>query len=379
MTEREMRKFVEPEFSVDEFFLRQASTDEAKIEMRKRLNMAKPTHKKKEKLNFYEDLKIRLYKAGLDLQPSVVVKWIFYATLIILAITSFILAIVVYTNGIPTLLLLLYLLVWWIIGFAIIYSIAVIILRVILDYRTFKRTLEVEQVLPEFLRLVATNYRSGMPLDKSIAKSNRKRFGVFSREIELVAKVAKVKGDLARALLIFSKKFNSKILQRAVNNINLSIKSGSNISTLLDDISTNIIKMRNMRKSMAANVKNYIIFIIVAGVIIAPLMFSMSYQMNSTVGDIRAKFLTQQEGTVTSTPSFITSQNMGEGGISPQNYNIFAILIIITNSVVSSFLISIIRHGNFEQGMRYIPMFAIASIILYFIGKAAFSGLLAAI
>ena len=183
MAEKKMRKLVEPEFSVDEFFLRQASVEEAKLDMRKRLNMAKPTQKPAQKLNFYENLKIRLYKAGLNIEPLTVVKRIFYIALILLILSSFALSIVIYTHGFSTMHLLLYLVVWWVIGFAFIYSIAVLIMGIILDYRAFKRTLEVENVLPEFLRLVATNYRSGMPLDKAIAKSNRKRFGVFSKEI----------------------------------------------------------------------------------------------------------------------------------------------------------------------------------------------------
>ena len=89
-----------------------------------------------------------------------------------------------------------------------------------------------EEVLPEYLRLVASNDRSGMPLDKSLLEANRPRFGILSKEIELIAKSTYVKGDLGKALQIFGRKFESKILERAMSNINEGIISGSSISKL---------------------------------------------------------------------------------------------------------------------------------------------------
>ena len=360
-----IRRLQEPDTTIDEFFLDEQSIEQEKRSVRRKLGMT-PSHKAPPVHSFYERLAIRLRRAGISEKPSVIIKRLLLITIGFVAAGSLALGIVTLLGGFPFLAIIIYLVGWSATGFLLFYTLVNLSFRVYLSYRVFKRRVAVEQALPDFLRLVATNYRSGMPLDEALLKSNRPRFGIFSDEIALVAKTAKVRGDLAKALEIFSKKFDSKILQRAMNNIVMSVRSGSNISSLLEDIASNITKMRNMRASMAANVKNYVIFIVVAGVIIAPLMFSMSAVMNNTITGVKND-LTIEPGGQAST-SLASSFSAG-GGVKAGDFNAFAILMLITNSVVSAFVISMIRHGNFEQGITRIPLFAAISIVLFLLGK----------
>ena len=350
---------------LDSFFLEEDTIEEEKRRTRLKLGMS-PARYKKKRTTFYEQLNRDLYKAGLAIKPDKAIKTLLYCTLGLLIIGALVLGGVSLFLNFPYLYTVLYLAIWFVAGFFFLYAIVVSFFKVYLSYRVFKRKLEAERVLPEFLRLVATNYRSGMPLDKAIIKSNRPRFGIFSKELLIVAKTTRVKGDLASALQIFAKKFNSKILERAINNIVMSIKSGSNISSLLEDIASNITKMRNMRASMAANVKNYVIFIVIAGIIIAPLMFSMSYTMNTTISGVKANLADQQTAGVQSNISVQEG-----GGINPADFDVFAYLMLLTNSFISAFVISMIKYGNFQQGIRRIPVFLIISICLYVLGKWA--------
>ncbi|MFP4524629.1 MAG: type II secretion system F family protein, partial [Candidatus Woesearchaeota archaeon] len=332
------RPLKEPELAIDEFFLEDRDIEAEKRRVRKRLGMTvsdRPVRKK----TLYERLRLDLRKAGLSLEPGVVIRRFLIITLSLLILGSIVLGYAFLLNDVPFWLTALYLLGWFVIGFAVIYPLVHLAFKSFLSYRRFKRRLAVERVLPDFLRLVATNYRSGMLLDEALIKSNRPRFGIFSKEIELVAKTSKVKGDLSKALEIFSKKFDSKVLQRAVNSINMSIGSGSNISSLLEEIAGNITRMRTMRAAMAANVKNYIIFIVVAGVIIAPLMFSMSYVMNDKIVNIRSSVMEDAAGS--SPISFGFFSFRGKGGVEAQDFDVFAILMLLTTSVVSAFLIGL--------------------------------------
>ncbi len=369
-----IRDLVEPKTTVDEFFLEDRTIEAEKLAMRKKLGMSLPEDHKKIKVGFFDSLKFRIYRAGIKIDSIAFIKIILHVTLVLLLITSLGLGIVLLSNGFSYGSVVFWLVVWIIIGFILLYSLCIVITRVYLDYRIFKRRLEIEKVLPEFLRLVATNYRSGLPLDKALIKSNRPRFGIFSKEIEIVAKTTHVKGDLAKSLEIFGKKFESKILEQAVNAIAISIRSGSNISSLLEEIASNITKMRNMRSSMAANVKNYVIFIVVAGVIIAPLMFSMSFQMGQTIDSVRSKINLQND--VASTTSMPTIGSISsDGGVRPGDFDVFAILMMLTNAVISGLVISMIKHGNVQQGIKNIPLFAVISIVLYFVGKLLLHGL----
>ena len=367
------RNYTEPELVVDEFLLKNKTINKQKIIIRKNLGM-NYIEQEKEKSNFYRTLKLKLYKAGIDKEPEVYVKKLMLTSIIILCLSVIGLGLWLFLQPIDWKLTVLLLLVFWFLGFAIIYYLSKKISFVYLDYRAFKRTKEVERVLPEYLRLVATNYRSGLALDKALIASNRPRFGILSKEIEQVAKTTRVKGDFAKALEIFGRKFDSKIVERSMNSISMSVRSGSNISELLDEIANNITKMRNLQASMAANVKNYVIFIIVAGIIIAPLMFAMSYQMNLTISGVKGQ-LDAQTGTVQGTPM----QLQEGGGVDLNNFDIFAILMILTNCVVSSMVISMIRYGNFQQGIKNILLYAIISLSLYFVGKVILYGIISVV
>ncbi len=369
-----IRDYVEPEPVIDEFFLRDKTIQSEKRSMRKSLSMDVSTKAKKDKMDRYAYLKAKFYKAGIDAEPDSFIRVMLYITLALLAPTLVVLGIYLVGIGYSVLTIIALSILWWIVGFALFFIIVIVAATIFLNYRAFKRRLEVEKVLPEYLRLVATNYRSGLPLHKALTASNRPRFGIFSKEIEMVSKVTRVKGNFAKALEIFGKKFDSKVLERAMNSISVSVRSGSSVSQLLEDIADNITKMRSMRLRLAASVKNYIIFIVVAGVIVAPLMFAMSFHLNMTISDVKDS-LDEQRGPGTAQhTAFAVVQ--GDGGVEPSNFNIFAILMIITNSVVSGLVIGMIKFGNFHQGMKNIPVFFIVSITLYHLGKILLAGVL---
>jgi pilus assembly protein TadC len=366
------RDYIEPELVLDEFLLKDKSIESQKHAMRKELGMAVPKKKKKES-NFYRNLKVKLYKAGVEVEPELYVKKLMLHSIIILCVLIFAGGIWAFLQPFDWKIVVLVLLISWFLGFAIVYGLSLLVSHIYLNYKAFKRTKEVERVLPEYLRLVATNYRSGLPLDKAMIASNRPRFGILSKEIEQVAKSTRVKGNFAKSLEIFGKKFDSKVLERAMNSISISVKSGSNISELLDEIANNITKMRNMQASMAANVKNYVIFIIVAGIVIAPLMFAMSYQMNLTISGVKGKLDVQTDrASMASTPINIQPG----GGVNISNFDVFAILMILTNCVVSSMVISMIKYGNMQQGLKNVFIYVLISISLYLIGKLILSGLI---
>lgn len=362
----------EPDTAIDAFFLEDKSIEHEKRKIRKKLGMTQ-SKEKIEKPSVYASLKLKLYRAGLEKEATDMLTLLLHLSLIATGLGLVIFGIWGIMVQWPWMFLTGALILWIIAGILGFFPFFRILLELYLGYRVFRRKMEVERVLPEFLRLVATNYRSGLPLDKALEKSNRDRFGIFSKEIDLMAKAASAKGDLAKALEIFGKKFDSKILERSMNSLAMSVRSGSNVSSLLEEIATNITRMRNIRNSMAANVKNYVIFIIVAAILIAPLMYSMSFSMNTTISDVKGLLTETQDG-ASAAPGSLSAVSL-DGGVDAKAFNTFAILMLITNSFICAFVISMIRHGNFQEGIRNILPYLVISIILYHAGKFLFAGL----
>ncbi len=184
-------------------------------------------------------------------------------------------------------------------GYALIFLLVWLVFLFVIDYLKFKRRSAVEDILPEFLRLVAANHRAGLPLDLSLWKANRPRFGILSEEINQVAKNTYASGDLIRPLEEFGTKYESPLLKRVISNITEGIKTGADIAGLLEDISLNITTIKNTRKELASEVENYMLFITITVLVISPLMFALTYKMSGIIENVRnslAATLTAGEG-----------------------------------------------------------------------------------
>lgn len=264
-------------------------------------------------------------------------------------------------------------------GYILIFLVLWLMFLLILDYLKFKRRLSVEDVLPEFLRLVAANHRSGLPLDMSLWKANKPRFGILCEEINDVAKKTYGSGSLIRPLESFGTKYDSALLRRVVSNLVEGIKTGADISALLDDISNNVTTIKNTRKELASEVENYMLFITIAVLIISPLMFGLTYKMTGLIEAVK-NTLSKSLGGSTEIPLPDTPLDFKSGSQDFKYFfDMFVYLMIATNSIVSVLLMSFVKYGNVKQDLKRIPVFYVVGLTVYLISRTIFSTLLVSI
>ncbi len=260
-------------------------------------------------------------------------------------------------------------------GYVLIFLIVWLLFLVILDYMKFKRKTALEEVLPEFLRLVSSNHRAGLPLDISLWKANRPRFGILSEEINEVAKQTYATGDLEGPLKKFGSKYDSNMLKRVISNLVEGLRTGADISSLLDDISLNITTIRNTRKELASEVENYMLFITITVLIISPLMFGLTYKMTGLIDTVKNSL----SGTMTGSESsnMPIKLTFTEQKVAFEFYfNLFVYLMIATNSIISVLLMSMVKYGNVKQDLKKIPVYYVTAIIVYVICRMMFSSFL---
>ncbi len=354
--------------SNDRLFKRK-TVEEEKQEVRKKLSMTL-LKQKKEKISFFDKLQTQLRQSGSDKDIFTLLKELVkISALIFFIIALFAIPFAFLGLQLTLFQLILYIVLVCALGFPSVYGLVFATYRISYQLKAFQRRLAVEQVIPDYLRLVAINHRSGLNLDAALLQSNRTAFGILSVEMERVIKQARVTGDLATALEDMGKRFDSKLITQTFKSIAISVRNGSNISQLLDDIVDNIQNMRLLRKELVANVQNYIIFILVAGLIIMPSMLALSAQMNTTISDIKQDF----EG-IDLSESQLSMLNIGEpGGATPQNYLIYVIFILTTNSLFVALLLSAIKYGNVKQNLGSIPTYIALSFAVYFIASYGLS------
>ena len=240
---------------------------------------------------------------------------------------------------------------------------AILFFYIYTDLRIRARKNAIEKVLPEFLHLTAANIRAGMPIDQALWSAIRPRFGVLAKEIEQVAKQNMIGTPLPQALTEFSKKYESKVLQRSISLIVEGLDAGSEIGDLLEKIALNIEDMQIRKESMAANVTTYIIFIAFAVLFAAPLLFAISIQLLRIVHALG--------GSVTGldSPQMDINFSLSTDAVKENDFFIFCLLSLTITASMSTVIIAAIKTGDPRDAIKSIPLYIVISWGLFFVAQ----------
>ena len=335
----------------------------------KRIDFLKKTYKKaqQKKLKAQErKQKIRNYleRAGLEVSTQKLSKTFFnIAVLINLSISGYLIYYFSVTYGITWDTVVASMIVLWIFVFVILIFALWIMFYLAVDLKIFRRKVDIEEVLPDFLQLTASNINAGMTIDRALWYAIRPRFGVLAKEIEVVAKETMSGTDLKTALEKFVARYDSVTLKRSISMLNEGIEAGGKIGDLLNKIATNIQEQKSMLREMSANVTTYAIFITFSTLVAAPFLFGMSGVLIEVVHNISSVFGTTTNVAISSGLPLTFSGS----GVSQADFRIFTIASLIISSLFSAMMISIIKKGNVKSGVKYIPVFMFVSLTLYLI------------
>ncbi len=228
-----------------------------------------------------------------------------------------------------------------------------------LDLKIYKRTKEIEEILPDFLQFVSGNLKGGMSFDRALWGAIKPRFGVLAAEIEIAAKKVMTGEDVDDALKAFTKQYDSSMLRRSFDLVVEGMKGGAEIAPLMDKVIENIKETQTLRKEMAASVTAYTIFITFIVVIVAPGLFGLSFQLLTIVSSFATKLGAAGGGGGQLPIRF------AEVAINPDDFKMFSRGSLAVIAVFSSMIISVIKRGDIKGGIKYIPVFLIASLAAY--------------
>tara|TARA_Y100000310_G_scaffold344866_1_gene460117 strand:- start:8372 stop:9232 length:861 start_codon:yes stop_codon:yes gene_type:complete len=250
----------------------------------------------------------------------------------------------------------------WVLIFIAIIILEWVVFYTLIDLRIYNRKLEIEEVLPDFLQLTSSNIKAGMPIDKALWYAVRPRFGVLAKEIEFVAKETMGGESFKNALREFSLKYDSIILRRSINMLIEGIDAGGEIGELLTKIADNIQEHQIMLKEISASVTTYSIFITFSAIIAAPFLFALSGALIGVVTELSTTFSLVSGAATGSIPL-----SFGGVGITSEDFKIFAILSLLITSIFSAVVVATIKKGNVRTGIKYLPIFSIISLSVYFL------------
>lgn len=309
---------------------------------------------------FRPGLRKYFMKAGINEVPYRTFGLIFYAALLI---TFFIYSWKVYPalKGFSIIMVFIIAGTAWAV-LSLLFSVALALAYYFyLDLIIYNRTKKMEDVLPDFLRFVSENLKGGMSFEKALWTSIKPEFNVLGSEVRLAAKKVMTGMDVEDALRELTDKYDSPIVKRAFNLIVEGMKGGGTIAELIDRVIEDIEEMKELKAEMRATNLTYIIFVTFVVIIVAPGLFTLSFQFLIVLQNLGTKLGGQSSGA--GAPQAIIS--FGKVAIDPEVFKEFSLMALGCIAGFSAIIVSIISKGNIKGGIRLIPIYAISAIIVY--------------
>jgi len=222
----------------------------------------------------------------------------------------------------------------------------------------------VDEILPDALRLVSANIRSGLTPDKAFLLSARPEFGPLEKQIRSTAKMTLSGTPIEEAIQVIPKNINSKATKRSIDLLVEGIARGGNLANLLDGLADDIRQTKILKREVQAYVMMYAIFIFFAAGIGAPLLYGISSFLVETMQQMGSQVSVKQS--FSGSMKFMTFQGIM---ISSDFLMLYSILSLTVTSIFGGILIGLIQEGEEKAGLRYIPLLLLVSLSVFFIAR----------
>lgn len=242
---------------------------------------------------------------------------------------------------------------------------------IIISIAAERRKNEMENVLPDALLLISANLKSGVSIDKAFLMSARDEFGPLAEELRLSAMEMFSGEPVEEALMDMEDRVKSELFKETLKLLVDGIESGGNTAQLLESSADDIRNSLELQQEINSNIRMYVIFILMAAVLGAPLLFSISVYMSETTANMWSN---------------ANLENMRTGGdiglsfsapeVDTSFFEQFSVMAIITINFFAAIIISEIKNANMKEGAKYIPVMITISVVLFFITKNVISSVM---
>ena len=260
------------------------------------------------------------------------------------------------------------------IGAAIIY---VVLIYFMIVYRTDARKTKMEALLPDYFMVAAANLKSGIALDRALLLAARPEFSFLSDEIKEMNRKIMGGDTLENAFRELARRYQSNELTHSVRMMIEAIKYGGAMADLLEQLSKDMRQQQIIQKEISGQLLMYSIFIAFAGLIAAPALYGLTSQMIVIVDKVWTGILAQNPGGLpTAGVSFLKPS---PPQITIGQYHDFALIAIVMITGFASVIMSAVSTGSAVKGLKYLPVFIIVGLVIYFVVQTVMAGLFSSI
>ncbi len=240
-----------------------------------------------------------------------------------------------------------------------------VLLYSVLELKIEQRKDFVEVTLPDYLQLTAANIRSGVSLSRAMIMAVRPEFKYFGDDVNILGKQLYSGETLQNAFSQLANRYRSVTLKRTVRIIVEAEQYGGGLADLLNQIAKDLRGESIVQKEVSGQLFMYTIFIAFAALVGAPTLYALTSQMIKVTTTVWSKI---SLGSVTSVPSFgVSFLKLSKPLITTQAYFYFSLVAIVIVTGFGAFIISAISTGRPLRGLKYLPVFILLGLAIFFI------------
>ena len=292
--------------------------------------------------------------AGIKMTANMIIEIAILGSLVSMIAVAFVLAIYMQFNPILAFF-----------GGVLSAGMIILIIYAAIEFRIEQRKSFVENILPLYLDLTAANVRSGLALTNAMTIVERPEFKNFNDDIKLMGKQLYSGESMERVLTQLTSRYRSQELKRTIRMVLEAERYGGGMTDLLKQISKDLRNEHIIQKEVSGQLFMYMIFIAFAALAAAPVLFAMTSQMIGITLSIWSKISLNSLSSVPSTG--ISFLKFSTPQITLAGYQDFALASIILITGMCAFIVSAISSGRMIRGVRYLPLFILMGLIVYFI------------
>jgi archaeal flagellar protein FlaJ len=206
----------------------------------------------------------------------------------------------------------------------------------------------IENNFSDALKQMADTLKAGDTYESALREVKDADYGRLSEEMGIALRRLEEGENIETALKGFSNSIDSRLVKRTMIILLDSIKTGSGLAALLEDIAEDVRETHKLKEDRKANTTMQFLFMIAAGGFIAPLIF----------GEVTAIMGLFSKITISAMP---TAKDTTSG---------FILLLVqaylLIEVIGSGIMMSIIREGKFNKSIIYIPILLVIAYVSYY-------------
>ncbi|HDD45901.1 MAG TPA: hypothetical protein ENG42_00350 [Candidatus Aenigmarchaeota archaeon] len=220
----------------------------------------------------------------------------------------------------------------------------------------------IDNILPDALQLMASNIRAGYIPSTALILSARKEFGPLADAIKKAGKEILTGRSLEEGLMLIPKYAKSKELKNIIKLVIEGIRGGGQIMSLLEENATDIRRRQTIKKEIKASILMYVIFIVFAGCVGAPGLYALSNFLIKTMSSFSENMSVAENAPIGAEFLKFKGTNISESFLF-----FFSVTAILITAFFSGLIIGYIDSGSAKAGIKYIPIFVVITLSVFFI------------